>query len=109
MPFEPNVTARVLYPEIGFTTEDLVKVYGELAPVLLPHLTQRPLMLKRFPDDIYGETFWEKDAPSFTPKWIERLPVPRKHEYDVINYINLSDPKSLRWASSVGCIEIHAF
>jgi hypothetical protein len=39
----------------------------------LPHLAQRPLTLKRFADDIYGEMFWEKDAPSFTPKWIERL------------------------------------
>jgi bifunctional non-homologous end joining protein LigD len=89
-------------------TEDLVDAYGQLAPVLLPHLAQRPLTLKRFPDDIHGEIFWEKDAPSFTPPFVKRLPVPRKNGDRAINYMNVADVKSLKWAASVGCIEIHS-
>jgi bifunctional non-homologous end joining protein LigD len=103
------MAGRVLFPRTRFTTDDLASAYEQLAPVLLPHLARRPLTLKRFPDDIHGEVFWEKDAPSFTPTFVQRLPVPRKGEAGVINYMNLADAKSLRWAASVGCIEIHAF
>jgi bifunctional non-homologous end joining protein LigD len=49
-----NIAGRVLFPQAGFTSEDLVNAYEQLAPVLLPHLAQRPLTLKRFPDDIRG-------------------------------------------------------
>jgi DNA primase len=67
-----SMASRVLFPQTGFTTDDLVDTYEQLAPVLLPHLSHRPLTLKRFPDDIPGETFWEKDAPSFTPPFVHR-------------------------------------
>src|SRR4051794_37483002 len=100
---------RVLFPKTGFTTEDLVQVYKELAPVLIPHLADRPVTLKRFPDDIHGEAFWEKDAPDFTPEWIERFGVPRKHERSVIHYMSIKSVEALRWAASMGCIEIHPF
>jgi hypothetical protein len=60
-----SMAGRVLFPASGFTTEDLVYAYEKMAPVLLPHLAQRPLTLKRLPDDIHGEIFWEKDAPQF--------------------------------------------
>lgn len=103
------MATRVLFPRTGFSTDDLVCTYEQLAPVLLPHVAERPLTLKRFPDDIHGEAFWEKDAPSFTPKWVRTLPVPRKHEPGVIRYIGIPDVKTLRWAASIGCIEIHAF
>jgi bifunctional non-homologous end joining protein LigD len=104
-----NMAGRVLFPRTRFTTNDLISAYEQLAPVLLPHLSHRPLTLKRFADDIHGEVFWEKDAPSFTPRFVQRLPVPRKGEAGVINYMSLADAKSLCWAASVGCIEIHAF
>jgi DNA primase len=104
-----NMGGQLLFPRTGFTTEDLMKVYDQLAPVLLPHLSQRPLTLKRFPNDIHGESFWEKDAPTFTPDFVQRFPVPRKHEEGVINYTNLAHRRSLAWAASVGRIEIHAF
>jgi bifunctional non-homologous end joining protein LigD len=100
---------RILFPQTGFTTADLVETYTQLGPALLPHLAGRPLTLKRFPEDIHHESFWEKDAPSFSPKWIERLPIPRKHESGVINYIGINNLKALRWAASLGCIEIRSF
>lgn len=70
-------STRTLFPRSAFTTKDLVRTYEALAPVLLPHLAVRPLSLKLYPDDVEGEAFWEKDAPSFTPKWVQRMPVPR--------------------------------
>jgi bifunctional non-homologous end joining protein LigD len=100
---------RILFPQMGFTTADLVETYTQLGPALLPHLAGRRLTLKRFPEDIHHESFWEKDAPRFTPKWIERLPTPRKHESGVINYIGINNLKALRWAASLGCVEIHSF
>src|SRR3954470_14090361 len=103
------MAGRVLFPKTGFTTDDLVRVYEELAPVLIPHLADRPLTVQRFPDDIHGEAFWEKDAPHFTPEWIQRFAVPRKHERSVIHYMSLGSVESLRWAASMGCIEIHPF
>jgi DNA ligase D-like protein (predicted polymerase) len=103
------MAARVLFPSTGFTTDDLCATYEQLAPVLLPHLLDRPVTLKRYPDDVQGEAFWEKDAPAFAPKRVRTFAVPRKHEPGVIRYISIPDVKTLRWAASVGCIEIHSF
>ncbi len=102
-------STRTLFPRAGFTTKDLVRTYEALAPVLLPHLAGRPLSLKRYPDDVEGEAFWEKDAPSFTPKWVQRMPVPRKREPGVVHYVGIPDLKTLRWAAALGCVEIHSF
>lgn len=103
------MAARILFPQSGFSIRDLARTYEALAPMLLPHLAGRPLTLKRFPDNIHGEAFWEKDAPSFTPRWVKTLPVPRKHEPGAIRYISIPDVRTLRWAASIGCVEIHAF
>ncbi len=75
-----HVSACILFPAASFTTKDLVRTYEALAPVLLPHLAGRPLSLKRYPEDIEGDSYWKKDAPSFTPKWVERMPVPGMFE-----------------------------
>jgi bifunctional non-homologous end joining protein LigD len=107
------MTPRVLFPKTGFTTEDLGATYEQLAPVLLPHLRDRPVTLKRYPDDVQGEAFWEKDLPSFAPKWVKSFPVPRKHEPGLIRYINISDtgssaglPPSAASRSTRSCIAI---
>jgi hypothetical protein len=77
----------VLFPSTGFATDDLVDFYANIAPGLLPHLAHHPLTLKRFPDDIKGESFWEKDTPSFFPEWIKTFAVPRVNEPTDIHYI----------------------
>ena len=58
---------RVLFPDSGFTKKDAIDYYRSVARYLLPHLKNRPVSFKRYPDTIRGESFWEKDAPSFTP------------------------------------------
>lgn len=69
--------SRILYSASGFTLDDAVAYYTGVAKWLLPHLKARPVSFKRYPDTIRGESFWEKDAPSFTPAWVKRFAVPR--------------------------------
>src|SRR5690242_7998197 len=69
--------SKVLYPAAKFTKGEVIDYYIRLAPYILPHLKDRPVTLKRYPDGVTGQAFWEKDAPSFTPDWVETFPVPR--------------------------------
>ena len=69
--------SKVLYPASKFTKGEVIEYYIRVAPYILPHLKDRPVTLKRYPDGVTGEAYWEKDAPSFTPEWVETFPVPR--------------------------------
>ena len=100
---------RVLFPETGFTKRDAVAYYRAIAKVLLPHLRNRPLSFKRHPDSVNNESFWEKDAPSFTPTWVKTAEVPRRSGASEISYIVANDVKTLVWIASVGGVEIHPF
>ena len=61
-----------MYPQSGFTKGDLIDYYAAVAPVLLPHLAGRPLTLKRYPDGVEGEYFYEKRCPPHRPDWVRR-------------------------------------
>jgi len=100
---------RVLFPETGFSRQDAVDYYKRVAKFIVPHLKNRPVSFKRFPDTIDGESFWEKDAPSFTPPWVRRFAVPRRSGKSEIEYIVINDARTLSWVASVGGIEIHPF
>ena len=62
---------KVYYPESGFTKGQVISYYTEIAETILPHLRNRPLTLKRYPDGIKGEHFYEKNAPAHTPEWVK--------------------------------------
>ncbi|HEX9982438.1 MAG TPA: non-homologous end-joining DNA ligase [Thermoanaerobaculia bacterium] len=100
---------RVLFPESGFTTADAVAYYTRVSRYILPHLRNRPISFKRYPGTIRGESFWEKDAPSFTPSWVKRFPVPRRGGESDIDYILVNDVRTLKWIASVGGVELHPF
>lgn len=100
---------RILFPATGFTRRDALAYYKAIAPVLLPHLRRRPLSFKRYVDDVGGESFWEKDAPSFTPKWVKTVSVPRREGGPPIRYIVANDVRTLSWLVDVGAIELHPF
>ena len=101
---------QVLYPAARFTKSEAIGFYLGIAPYLLPHLKHRPVALKRYPEGIHGESFWEKDAPSFTPDWVETFPVPRRNRADPpIRYIVVDDRATLAWLASVNSLEIHPF
>jgi bifunctional non-homologous end joining protein LigD len=99
---------KVLYPA-GFTKADLVKYYLGISRFILPHLKNRPVTLKRYPNGVHGEALWEKDAPAFAPNWIRTIPVPRRMESGDINYIVVNDTRTLAWCASVATIEFHPF
>ena len=66
---------KVLYPKAGFTKAEVIDYYIRIAPVLLPHLKDRPLTMKRYPDGVEGQFFYEKNCPVHRPKWVQTAKV----------------------------------
>src|SRR4029450_9020287 len=100
---------KIMYPAVGFTKGQVIDYYTRIARHILPHLKDRPITMKRFPNGIDGEYFYEKDAPSFTPDWIKIYPIPRNSEKSVINYILINDLPTLVWSANMANLEIHPF
>lgn len=100
---------KIFYPAGKFTKADVIEYYVRVAPFLLPHLRNRPVTLKRYPNGVFGEAFYEKDAPGFTPKWVKTFPVPRREGGADINYILINDVETLTWAANMAALELHPF
>ena len=98
---------KVLYPRAGFTKGDLIDYYGRIAPVLLPHLHGRPLTLKRYPDGVEGEHFYEKRCPSHRPKWVETASVWSDRNKQDVPYCLVGDVPTLVWLGNLADIELH--
>ena len=99
---------KVLYPGGKFTKAQVLDYYRRIAPVLLPHFRQRPVTLVRYPDGVFKSSFYEKNAPGFTPSWIKTFPVPRS-EGGTINYILVNDLPTLIWIANLAALELHPF
>jgi bifunctional non-homologous end joining protein LigD len=93
---------KVLYPKTGFTKRDLVEYYAAIAPVLLPHLRDRPLTLKRYPNGVEGQFFYEKNAPSHRPDWVAVTP-----ELHDIQFVLAQDVATLVWLGNLADLELH--
>ena len=101
---------KVFYPETGFAKGQVIDYYARIAPVLLPHLKDRPVTLKRYPDGVEGKFFYEKRAPSHRPAWLKTAEVPSKTDPGgKINYCLINDFPSLIWAANLGNLELHTF
>lgn len=101
---------KILYPGKKFSKAKVIDYYISISKYLLPHLKDRPITLKRFPDGVYGEAFWEKDAPTFTPSWVKTVSVPRRETPGPpIRYILINDLPALVWVASLDTLEIHPF
>jgi bifunctional non-homologous end joining protein LigD len=100
---------KVLYPENGFTKAQVIDYYIRVSGYLLPHFKDRPVTLKRFPDGVRGQFFYEKDAPGFTPEWVKRFPVPRRAGGPDICYILINDLATLVWCANAASLELHPF
>src|SRR4029077_3971368 len=100
---------KVLYPAAGFTKADVVDYYTRVSNWLLPHLKDRPVTLKRFPDGAGGQAFYEKNAPRFTPDWVQTAPVPRREGGKDISYILINDLPTLVWCANLASLELHPF
>ena len=92
---------KVLWPRTGFTKGQLMDYYEAVAPVMVAHLTGRPVTLRRWPDGVDGQTFFQKNAPAHRPEWVSTV-----HLGDV-DYLRLDEPAALVWAANLAAIEIH--
>jgi bifunctional non-homologous end joining protein LigD len=100
---------KVLYPANQFTKAQVIDYYIRVSQYLLPHFRNRPVTLKRYPDGIRGEFFYEKDAPRFTPDWVQTFPVPRRAGGKDIQYVLINDLGTLVWCANLASIELHPF
>src|SRR4051812_26807341 len=100
---------KVFYNAGKFTKLDVINYYLRVAPFLLPHFRGRPVTLKRYPNGVHGEVFYEKDAPSYTPNWVKTFPVPRREGGPDINYIVIDDRATLAWVANIAALELHPF
>jgi bifunctional non-homologous end joining protein LigD len=99
--------AKAMYPRAGFTKGDLIDYYAQVAPVLLPHLAGRPLTLKRYPDGVEGECFYEKRCPAHRPAWVRTAPIESERGRGTIDYCLAEDLPTLIWAANLAAIELH--
>jgi bifunctional non-homologous end joining protein LigD len=101
---------KVLYPQAGFVKAQVIDYYTRIAPVLLPHLADRALTRKRYPDGVEGQVFFEKNAPRGTPDWVrtERLPSPGSSKgRETIDYVVVDDLATLVWTANLASLELH--
>ncbi len=98
---------KVLYPAVHFTKAQVIDYYRRIAPVLLPHLRNRPLTLKRFPNGVRKDFFYEKRCPSFRPPWIKTAPLWSKTNQETISYCLINDSASLVWAANLASLKLH--
>ena len=98
---------KVLFPEDGYTKADLITYYTEVSPYLIPMIKDRPLTLKPFPDGISGMSFYQKDKPEFTPKWIKSWTDRAADRDGGIDYVLGNDLATLIWMANYTAIEIH--
>lgn len=98
---------KVLYPATGFTKGQVVDYYARIAPVLLPHLTGRPLTMKRYPGGVDQEYFFEKNAPKHRPDWVKTAPVWSEGNHRTIYFILANDLPTLVWIANLASIELH--
>jgi bifunctional non-homologous end joining protein LigD len=92
---------KVMYPAVGFTKGQVIDYYTRVAPALLPHLRDRPLTLKRYPNGVDGQFFYEKRCPSHAPDWV------RREQVDKIEYCICDDLPTLVWLANLADLELH--
>jgi len=102
--------AKVLWPDDGYTKGDLVAYYRAIAPYILPHLSDRPLTLQRYPDGIDGESFFEKNASKYVPDWIATATVPSESgKRDRVRFILCNDEATLVYVANLAAIVLHVW
>ena len=97
---------KLFWPELKITKGDLLQYYADVAPVLLPHIADRAMVMRRYPNGAFGESFFMKEAPSPRPPWIRICPIHHNDE-KVVNFPVIDDLPSLLWVVNLGCIDLN--
>jgi len=98
---------KILYPAAKFTKGQVIDYYARIAPVLVPHLKGKPLTLKRYPDGVDAQPFFEKNATKHRPEWVKTAPIWSEGNKRNVNYILCDDLATLVWVANLAGIELH--
>ncbi len=100
---------KVFYPKVKVNKAQIIEYYIKLAPKILPVIANRPLVLTRYPDGVEGEkvSFFEKNAPEGTPKWVKTKAIYSPTSKRDVNYIVCNDLDTLIWLANLAALEIH--
>lgn len=97
---------KPFWPELGITKGDLIQYYADISPYLLPHLQDRAMVMKRYPDGAAGEFFFMKRAPAPLPDWIQTCSIEHASG-NIIDFPIIQDLLSLLWVVNLGCIDLN--
>jgi bifunctional non-homologous end joining protein LigD len=105
---------KPFWPDEGISKGDLLRYYEQIAPVLLPHVAHRPFTMRRYPDGAYGKAFFQKDAPSHMPDWINRFRAQvstrdKERTRKWIEFPVVDDELGLLWMVNMGCIDMNTW
>ena len=101
---------KVLFPEVSFTKAQVIDYYVRIAPVLLPHLSGRPVTFTRWPDGVEGQAFFEKNSARHAPDWVRRVTVPSpgsSRNREVLEMVLLETVADLAWSANLAALELH--
>ena len=101
---------KVLYPEAGFTKAQVIDYYLHVAPVLLPHIASRAVTIKRYPEGVDGDFFFQKNAPAHRPDWVPTATIASPgstKSRETIEYILGGELPTLIWAANLAALELH--
>ena len=98
---------KVMYPATGFTKGQVIDYYTRIFPYVFPHLADRPLTLKRYPNGVEGDFFYEKQCPRHRPDWIKTIAVWSRHNNADINFCVVDSLASLVWLAQLADLELH--
>jgi bifunctional non-homologous end joining protein LigD len=96
---------KIYYPKDGITKRDVINYYAAVAEYIVPHLEDRPLSLKRYPNGIHEEFFFQKDIPEGYPDWLRIEPIYSEHRGSAIRYVVCNDVATLLFLTNLGCID----
>ncbi len=98
---------KILYPAAGLTKQQIIDYYVRIAPAMLPHLKDRPLTRKRYPNGVDEDFFYEKNAPLHRPDWVKTVPIWSEGNRRTVHYILANDLATLVWLANLAAIELH--
>ena len=98
---------KVLYPAAGFTKAEILDYYARIAPVLLPHLGDRFITLKRYPDGVDAQPFFEKNCPSYKPDWMSTNDMRSEDSPASIRFCRIDSTPALMWIANLAALELH--
>ncbi|SDM26728.1 bifunctional non-homologous end joining protein LigD [Geodermatophilus siccatus] len=101
---------KVLFPEVSFTKAQVIDYYVRIAPVLLPHLSGRPVTFTRWPDGVEGQAFFEKNSARHAPDWVRKVTVPSpgsSRGRETLDMVVLETVADLAWAANLAALELH--